>query len=60
VEPDDSFMGGLPPVHITTNGCGEVTVNVRFVFESREHDTLRKCAEMINLAMEEECQKILK
>jgi hypothetical protein len=60
VEPDDSFMGGLPPVHITTNGCGEVTVNVRFVFESREHDTLRKCAEMIQVQLEGKCPATLK
>jgi hypothetical protein len=53
-------MGGMPPVHITTNGCGEVTVNVKFVFETREHDTLRKCAEMIQGQLEGKCPATLK
>ena len=42
---EKEFLGGRPPVIVTANGCsGTVTVNIRYVFEQREHDTLRRWA----------------
>lgn len=47
---DQSFLGSVPPVPVQLNcqQCGEVRVVVKFVKEERDHDTLRKWAEVID------------
>lgn len=48
---DSSFSGvrpPVPPVQINARQCGEVKVEVKIITETREHDTLRRWAELID------------
>lgn len=42
-----SFLGCTPPVQVNATQCGSVKIEVRFIKEEREHDTLRKLSDEI-------------
>lgn len=46
-------LAGQPAVTVIANGCsGEITVNIRYVFETRAHDTNRTFAAALQTAEE--------
>lgn len=49
MENEVAYLGGVPPVEVKASNCHTVNVNVNFVVEQRECDTLRKWAERIKL-----------
>jgi len=52
MDSDDSFLAATPPVQVNASQCGSVTIEVRFITETREHDTLKKWAEVIDKLIE--------
>lgn len=45
---DESFWGSVPPVQVNAQQCGTVQIEVKFISETRDHDTLRKFADTID------------
>lgn len=44
---------GKPPVIVTADRCsGDITINIKYVVETREHNTLEKLAESIQAHLE--------
>jgi hypothetical protein len=52
VEPSDSYLGANPPVQINAQQCGTVKIEVKFITETREHDTLRRWADLIERVLD--------
>jgi hypothetical protein len=52
MEPSDSYLGANPPVQINAQQCGTVKIEVKFITETREHDTLNKWADLIDKVIE--------
>ena len=44
----NSFSGTVPPVQVNARQCGEVRIEVKIITETREHDTLRRWAALID------------
>ena len=53
MENEEIYLGGLPPVQVKATNCHTVNVNVKFVVEQRECDTLRQWAEKIRVEANE-------
>lgn len=46
-------QAGHPPVIVTAERCsGDITINVKYVVEAREHNTLQQLAEAIQARLE--------
>jgi hypothetical protein len=46
-DPDTTYMGSVPPVQVTASHCGSVSINVKFIIEPREPESLRRYADDI-------------
>ena len=56
----DSYLGSMPPVTVNAQLCHNVKIEVKFIKETRDHDTLRKWAEIIDRVLTEHSGPIKK
>jgi len=53
MEAGDSYLGATPPVQVNATQCGSVKIEVRFITETRKHDSLKKWADLIDRIIEQ-------